>query len=68
MRVFVAGAGGALGSQLVPHLVAAGHEVVGMTRTASKQEGLRALGPRPAVADALDPTRWPGQSPSPSPR
>jgi nucleoside-diphosphate-sugar epimerase len=40
MRVFVAGAGGALGSQLV----AAGHEVVGMTRTASKQEGLRELG------------------------
>jgi 2-alkyl-3-oxoalkanoate reductase len=55
MRVFVAGASGALGSQLVPQLVAAGHEVVGMTRTASKQEGLRALGARPAVADALDP-------------
>jgi 2-alkyl-3-oxoalkanoate reductase len=55
MRVFFAGASGALGSQLVPQLVAAGHEVVGMTRTASKQEGLRALGARPAVADALDP-------------
>ena len=55
MRVFVAGATGALGTQLVPQLVAGGHEVVGMTRTASKQEGLRALGARPAVADALDP-------------
>jgi 2-alkyl-3-oxoalkanoate reductase len=55
MKVFVAGATGALGVQLVPQLVAGGHEVVGMTRTPSKQEGLRALGARPAVADALDP-------------
>jgi nucleoside-diphosphate-sugar epimerase len=35
--------------------VAAGHEVVAMTRTPSKQDGLRALGARPVVADALDP-------------
>jgi 2-alkyl-3-oxoalkanoate reductase len=55
MKVFVAGASGALGVQLVPKLVAAGHEVVAMTRTASKQDGLRALGARPVVADALDP-------------
>jgi 2-alkyl-3-oxoalkanoate reductase len=55
MRVFVAGATGALGRQLVPELVAAGHEVVGMTRTAAKQEALRAMGARPVVADALDP-------------
>jgi nucleoside-diphosphate-sugar epimerase len=55
MRVFVAGATGALGRQLVPQLVGAGHEVVGMTRTASKQEALRAMGARPMVADALDP-------------
>jgi 2-alkyl-3-oxoalkanoate reductase len=55
MRVFVAGASGALGAQLVPKLVAAGHEVVAMTRTASKQDGLRALGARAVVADALDP-------------
>jgi nucleoside-diphosphate-sugar epimerase len=55
MKVFVAGATGALGRQLVPQLVARGHEVVGMTRTASKQDGLRALGARPVVADALDP-------------
>jgi len=55
MKVFVAGASGALGMQLVPQLVAAGHDVVGMTRTASKQDGLRALGARPVVADALDP-------------
>jgi nucleoside-diphosphate-sugar epimerase len=55
MKVFVAGATGVLGRQLVPQLVARGHEVVGMTRTASKQDAVRALGARPAVADALDP-------------
>src|SRR5512132_2634252 len=55
MKVFAAGATGALGRQLVPQLVARGHEVVGMTRSASKQDGLRALGARPVVADALDP-------------
>jgi 2-alkyl-3-oxoalkanoate reductase len=55
MKVFIAGATGALGRELVPELVARGHEVVGMTRTASKQDGLRALGARPVVADALDP-------------
>jgi nucleoside-diphosphate-sugar epimerase len=55
MKVFVAGATGALGRQLVPLLVAQRHEVVGMTRTASKQDELRTLGARPVVADALDP-------------
>ena len=44
MRIFVAGASGALGAQLVPELVAAGHQVVAMTRTASKQNGLREMG------------------------
>ena len=55
MKVFVAGATGALGRVLVPQLVARGHEVVGMTRSASKQDLLRSLGARPVVADALDP-------------
>ena len=55
MKIFVAGATGALGRELVPQLVARGHEVVGMTRSASKQDGLQALGARPVVADALDP-------------
>lgn len=36
MKVFVAGATGAIGQQLVPRLVAAGHEVYGMTRSKSK--------------------------------
>ena len=55
MKVFVAGATGVLGRALVPLLVARGHEVVGMTRNASKQDQLRSLGARPVVADALDP-------------
>jgi nucleoside-diphosphate-sugar epimerase len=55
MKVFVAGATGVLGRALVPQLVAGGHEVVGMTRSASKQDLLRSLGARPVVADALDP-------------
>ena len=54
MRVFVAGATGAIGRQLVPRLVRAGHEVHGMTRHASKREVLRDLGAVPVVADALD--------------
>ena len=55
MKVFVAGATGALGTQLVPQLVARGHEVVGMTRSESKQDLVRSLGARPVVADALNP-------------
>ena len=55
MRVFVAGATGAIGKQLVSRLVAAGHEVHGMTRSESKQAMLHDLGAVPAIADALDP-------------
>src|SRR5947209_13846492 len=54
MRVFIAGATGAIGKQLVPRLVAAGHEVVGMTRSESKRALVRELGAEPVVADALD--------------
>lgn len=55
MKVFVAGATGAIGKQLVPLLVAAGHEVHGMTRRESKRAMLLQLGAVPVVADALDP-------------
>jgi nucleoside-diphosphate-sugar epimerase len=55
MRVFVAGATGAIGRQLVPRLVEAGHEVHGMTRSESKRAMLEELGAVPVVADALDP-------------
>jgi nucleoside-diphosphate-sugar epimerase len=54
MKVFVAGATGAIGRQLVPRLVDAGHEVHGMARNASKQQSLRDMGAEPVVADALD--------------
>ena len=54
MKVFVAGATGALGKQLVPMLVANGHHVVGMTRTEAKRDQIRSLGAQPVVADALD--------------
>jgi nucleoside-diphosphate-sugar epimerase len=55
MRVFVAGATGAIGQQLVPRLVNAGHEVHGMTRSESKRAMLSDLGAVPVIADALDP-------------
>jgi nucleoside-diphosphate-sugar epimerase len=55
MKVLVAGATGALGRQLVAQLVARGHEVFGMTRSASKRDDVRKLGAIPVVADALDP-------------
>jgi nucleoside-diphosphate-sugar epimerase len=54
MRIFLAGATGAIGSRLVPQLVAAGHTVVGTTRHASKADRLRFLGAEPAVLDPLD--------------
>lgn len=55
MKIFVAGATGAIGQQLVPRLVGAGHEVHAMTRTESKQKPLADQGAVPVVADALDP-------------
>jgi len=54
MRIFLAGATGAVGRALVPQLTAAGHEVVGTTRSPSKTARLRALGAAPVVLDGLD--------------
>jgi nucleoside-diphosphate-sugar epimerase len=56
MKVFVAGATGAIGKQLIPQLVAAGHDVTGMTRSPEKADALRSLGAKAAVADGLDRT------------
>lgn len=56
MRVFIAGASGAIGRRLVPQLVAAGHGVVATTRTPSKADLLRRLGAEPVVLDGLDAT------------
>lgn len=54
MRVFVAGASGVIGVRLVPLLVAAGHEVAGMTRTPGKLGRLRELGAEPVLCDVYD--------------
>ena len=54
MRVFVAGASGAIGRPLVPRLLAAGHEVTGMTRSEERAELIRAAGARAAVVDVFD--------------
>jgi nucleoside-diphosphate-sugar epimerase len=56
MRVFVAGATGAVGRRLVPLLVASGHQVTATTRSAAKKDLLRALGAEPVVMDGLDAT------------
>jgi nucleoside-diphosphate-sugar epimerase len=55
MKVFVAGAGGAIGPPLVRKLNARGHEVVGMTRSEAKRGGIEALGAKAVVGDVLDP-------------
>src|SRR3954449_5902329 len=54
MRVFVAGASGAIGTRLVPQLIEAGHEVVGTHRSAAHAERVRALGAKPVALDLLD--------------
>ena len=55
MRIFIAGATGAIGRHLVPLLVSSGHEVVGTTRSARKATELRALGAQARVLEVLDP-------------
>lgn len=54
MRVLVAGATGVVGRHLVPLLAAAGHSVVGLSRTAAKAAVIQQLGAEPAIADGLD--------------
>jgi nucleoside-diphosphate-sugar epimerase len=56
MRVFVAGATGAVGKRLVPLLVAEGHDVVAMTRSSDRAGALRDVGAEPVVANGLDGT------------
>ena len=54
MRIFVAGASGAIGRALVSQLRAAGHDVVGMTRSADRAAQIEAQGARAVVCDAFD--------------
>jgi nucleoside-diphosphate-sugar epimerase len=55
MRVFVAGASGAIGTRLVPQLVDRGHEVIGTSRSPGNAERVQALGAKPIALDLLDP-------------
>jgi len=54
MRVFIAGATGAVGRRLVPLALRAGNQVTGTTRSEDKAEALRAAGAAAVVTDALD--------------
>jgi nucleoside-diphosphate-sugar epimerase len=55
MRVFVAGASGAIGTRLVPQLIDRGHDVIGTSTSPGGAERVRALGAEPIVLDLLDP-------------
>ena len=55
MRVFVAGASGAIGTRLVAQLIKRGHQVIGTSRSTGNAERIRALGATPVVLDLLDP-------------
>ncbi|HLI22728.1 MAG TPA: NAD-dependent epimerase/dehydratase family protein [Stellaceae bacterium] len=57
MRVFLAGATGAVGSRLMPLLVSSGHSVIGQTRPEAKAAAIRAAGGEPVVVDGLDKAR-----------
>jgi nucleoside-diphosphate-sugar epimerase len=54
VRVFVAGAAGAIGRPLMPMLVAAGHEVTGTTRSTERAAWLESVGAHPAIVNAYD--------------
>ncbi len=54
MKVFLAGATGAIGRRLVPQLVEAGHEVIAMTRSKEKLGKLYELGAEPVLCDVFD--------------
>src|SRR5215813_4516736 len=56
MKIFLAGATGAIGQRLVPLLVGAGHRVIGTTRSITKGESLRVAGVKPAIVDVFDAT------------
>ena len=54
MRIYFAGASGVIGGRLVPLLVAAGHTVGAMTRSAEKATRLASVGAEPIVCDVFD--------------
>jgi nucleoside-diphosphate-sugar epimerase len=54
LKVFLAGGSGVIGRRLIPHLVAAGHQVAATTRSDAKATMLDSLGAIPVVVDALE--------------
>jgi uncharacterized protein YbjT (DUF2867 family) len=68
MRIFVAGGTGVIGQQLLPRLVAEGHQVTATTRNPGRTGQLRALGAEPVILDGLDGWPWERHSPGPSPK
>src|ERR1700733_8635216 len=54
MRIFLAGASGAIGRRLLPMLRDAGHSVTGTTRSAAKTSAIEATGARAVVVDVFD--------------
>src|SRR5689334_9985848 len=54
MKIFIAGATGAVGRPLVSACIKAGHSAVGLTRTPERADVIRKMGAEPAVADGLD--------------
>jgi nucleoside-diphosphate-sugar epimerase len=54
MKIFLAGAAGAIGRRLTPLLAAAGHRVTGTTRSADKAKSVAELGAEPVVVDVFD--------------
>ena len=54
MKIFLAGATGAIGRRLTPLLVAAGHHVTGMTRNPASADALEKAGISTALVDVFD--------------
>jgi nucleoside-diphosphate-sugar epimerase len=54
MKIFLAGAAGAIGKRLVPLLLDAGHHVVGTTRSTDKADAMRSAGVEPVLIDVFD--------------
>lgn len=57
MKILIAGGTGVVGRRLVPLLIARGHKVAALTRSAAKACAVYCLGAEPVIADALEPSR-----------